>query len=209
MWGMTIPEYVDIIALGVGDTQTLIALDLGGKTGWAMWRGGEVTSGTIDLTKSKGKRFEGPGMKFVRFGRFLKKLPRADCISFEEVRRHRGVAAAHAYGGYLSHLTAFCDVQTPQIPYEGIGVGTIKKRATGNGSASKGMMIAACGALGINPVDDNEADALWLLVLMVEAESLEWPGGPVRVIPEKPKKKKKKKRRKGVRFSKRMEKPPV
>jgi hypothetical protein len=197
MRAMTSREFLEIISMAVGDSQTLIALDLGGKTGWAMWRDGVVTSGTIDLTKSKGKRFEGPGMKFVRFARFLKKFPHANCVSFEEVRRHRGVAAAHAYGGYLSHLTAFCDVQAPQIPYEGIAVGTIKKRATGNGSATKEMMIdACCGKLGIVPVDDNEADAAWILVLMVEAEGLEWPGGPVEQPPEKPKKKKRKKAKK-------------
>jgi hypothetical protein len=188
----------------------LIAIDLGGTTGWAMWKNGVVTSGSLNLTKSSGKRFEGPGMKFVRFGRFLKSLPPASCVAFEEIHHHRGIAAAHAYGGYLSHLTAFCDSQEPQIPYEGIGVGTIKKRATGNGSASKGMMIAACGALGITPADDNEADALWLLVLMVEAESLEWPGGPVRQPPEKKAKKTKKKRKKrGTRLRDRLEKRPA
>jgi hypothetical protein len=191
------PAFNDLFQAVTGESspvplaRTLVSLDLGGKTGWAMWRDGLVTSGSLDLTKGKGKRFEGPGMKFVRFTRFLGSLPTANCISFEEVRRHRGVAAAHAYGGYLSHLTAFCDVQRPQVPYEGIAVGTIKKRATGNGSATKDMMIdACCGKLGIIPKDDNEADALWILVLMVEAEGLEWPGGAVELPPEKKKTKK-------------------
>ena len=138
-------------------------------------------------------------MKFVRFARWLKSMPRPDVISFEEVRRHRGVAAAHAYGGYLSHLTAFCDVQDPQVPYEGVPVGTIKRRATGNGAATKELMIeAACAKLGAIPVDDNEADALWILVLMVEAEGLEWPGGPVDPPPLKAVKIKKKKARKNT-----------
>jgi len=191
----------DLIALATGagssttSTRTLLALDLGGKTGWAMWRDGEVTSGTLSLTKSRSKRFDGPGMKFVRFVRFLKSRPKVDIIGFEAVRRHRGVDAAHAYGGYLSHLTAFCDEQSPQIPYEGFGVGTIKKRATGNGSASKEMMIEACCAkLGIIPQDDNEADAAWLLVLLVEAEGLEWPGGDVEVPPVNAKKKRRKRK---------------
>lgn len=136
-------------------------------------------------------------MKFVRFSRWLKAQPSPTLVSFEEVRRHRGVAAAHAYGGYLSHLTAHLDVQEPQIPYEGVSVGTIKRRATGNGSASKEMMVDACCAkLGIIPEDDNEADALWILLLMVEAEGLEWPGGPVPQPPTKKKKKKKKRRKK-------------
>lgn len=181
-------------ATAAGPSKVLLAIDLGGTTGWAMWNDGDVTSGSIDLTRRRGKRFDGPGMKFVRFDRWLRTVPVPSLISFEEVRRHRGVDAAHAYGGYLSHLTAFCDVQDPQIPYEGFGVGAIKKRATGNGSASKEMMVdACCGTLGIIPADDNEADAAWLLVLMVEAEGLEWPGGPVAQPPEKEKPVKKKK----------------
>jgi hypothetical protein len=76
-------------------------------------------------------------------------------------------------------------------------VGTIKSRATGNGSAKKEMMIeACCGKLGIIPADDNEADAAWLLVLLVEAEGLEWPGGAVEAPPAKKKKKKKKRKKK-------------
>jgi len=179
------------------DDQVLLAIDLGGTTGWAMWRNGIVTSGSLPLTKSGNKRFEGPGMKFVRFKRWLKSLPRPSIIAFEKVHRHRGVAAAHAYGGYLSHLTAHCDSRNPQIPYEGIGVGEIKRRATGNGSASKDMMVdACCGKLGVVAADDNEADACWLLVLLVEAEGLEWPGGPVEAPPVKQKKKKKRKKKK-------------
>jgi len=44
-----------------------------------------------------------------------------------------------------------------------VPVGTIKKHATGRGNANKLMMITAMQALGHNPVDDNEADALALL----------------------------------------------
>ena len=196
----TSADFGGLFAAATGKTptsnpyRTLLAIDLGSTTGWAMWKNGEVSSGTIDLRKRRSKRFDGPGMKFVRFTRWLKSMPRPDVVAFEEIRRHLGVDAAHAYGGYLSHLTAHCDDQDPQIPYEGIGVGTIKKRATGNGAAAKPMMVdACCGKLGIIPADDNEADACWLLVLMVEAEGVNWPGGPVEAPPEKKKKKRKKK----------------
>jgi len=169
----------------VSRPKVLLAIDLGGTSGWAMWNNGTVSSGSISFTKAKGKRFEGPGMKFVRFSRWLRGIPTPDVIAFEAVRRHLGVDAAHAYGGYLSHLTAFCDSHNPQIPYEGLSVGTIKKRATGNGGATKEMMIDACAKLGVVPQDDNEADALWILLLMVEAEGLSWPGGPVAPLPAK------------------------
>jgi hypothetical protein len=45
----------------------------------------------------------------------------------------------------------------------GVPVGTIKRHATGNGNANKQAVIAAVRALGFDPADDNEADALALL----------------------------------------------
>jgi len=84
-----------------------------------------------------------------------------DAVFFEEIRRHAGVDAAHAYGGFMAHLTAWCEHH--EIPYQGVPVGTIKKHATGKGNVGKADMIAAMRARGFNPADDNEADALALL----------------------------------------------
>ena len=42
-------------------------------------------------------------------------------------------------------------------------VGTIKRHVTGKGNADKDAVIAAVRALGFDPADDNEADALALL----------------------------------------------
>lgn len=50
-----------------------------------------------------------------------------------------------------------------KIPYRGVPVGTIKHHVTGKGNADKEAVIAAVRALGFDPVDDNEADALALL----------------------------------------------
>lgn len=69
--------------------------------------------------------------------------------------------AAHAYGGFMAHLTAWCEHH--QIPYRGVPVGTIKKHATGKGNAGKDAVIAAVRAWGFDPADDNEADALAIL----------------------------------------------
>jgi Holliday junction resolvasome RuvABC endonuclease subunit len=80
---------------------------------------------------------------------------------FEEVRRHASTDASHVYGGFLGLLTAFAEHH--QIPYQGVPVGTIKKHATGKGNANKDAMVAAMRALGHQPADDNEADALALL----------------------------------------------
>ena len=50
-------------------------------------------------------------MQFLKFKKFLNHLAEAvnpELVTLEEVRRHLGVDAAHAYGGYLAHVTAFC-----------------------------------------------------------------------------------------------------
>jgi len=143
--------------------KTLLALDLGTTTGWAvLGHDGSITSGTESF---KPHRFEGGGMRFLRFKRWLTEIKQStegiDAVYFEEVRRHLGVDAAHAYGGFMAHLTAWCEHH--QIPYQGVPVGTIKKHATGKGNAGKDEMIAAMKALGHSPADDNEADALALL----------------------------------------------
>jgi Holliday junction resolvasome RuvABC endonuclease subunit len=104
-------------------------------------------------------------MRFLRFKRWLTEIKNSveglDAVYFEEVRRHVGVDAAHAYGGFMAHLTAWCEHH--QIPYQGVPVGTIKRHATGKGNADKHAMLTAMRALGYTPVDDNEADALALL----------------------------------------------
>ena len=84
-----------------------------------------------------------------------------NALYFEEVRRHVSTDAAHAYGGFLATLTAWCEHH--QVPYQGVPVGTIKKHATGKGNASKDDVLSAMRALGHAPADDNEADALALL----------------------------------------------
>lgn len=145
----------------------ILALDLGTKTGWALLSDMQITSGTIDF---KPRRFEGGGMRFLRFKQWLTELKNAtgdiDAVYFEEVRRHLGVDAAHIYGGLMATLTAWCEHHG--IAYQGVPVGTIKKSATGKGNAGKDEMIAAMKKAGHNPGDDNEADALALLYYVQE-----------------------------------------
>ncbi len=143
-----------------------LALDLGTNTGWAICRDGVTVSGTASF---KVGRYEGGGMRYLRFQQWLDEVTREgfiDSIWFEEVRRHAGTDAAHVYGGLLATLTAWCEHRG--IPYSGVPVGSIKKHATGKGNAPKEAMIAAAVARGFSPADDNEADALALLH-MVEA----------------------------------------
>ena len=148
--------------------RAVLALDLGTCTGWALQeRSGRICSGSQPF---RPQRYEGGGMRFLRFQRWLTELSQSatsaeqaliDQVVFEEVRRHAGVDAAHAYGGFLGLLGSFCEHH--RIPYQGVPVGTIKRFITGKGNASKEQVIAAVRGLGHSPVDDNEADALALL----------------------------------------------
>ena len=145
---------------------TLLALDLGTTTGFALRAPeGQIAHGFVSF---KTQRFEGGGMRYLRFRRWLTEMKATvaspqgiGAVYFEEIRRHLGVDAAHVYGGLLATLTAWCEHH--QIPYQGVPVGTIKRHATGRGNASKQEVIDAMRALGHAVTDDNEADALAIL----------------------------------------------
>ena len=150
---------------------TLLALDLGTTTGWALRnRHGLILSGSESF---RPQRFEGGGMRYLRFQRWLDAVllsePKPRRVVFEEVRRHAATDAAHVYGGFLGTLSACCEQFA--IPYQGVPVGTIKRHATGKGNASKAEIIAAMQALGHSPADDNEADALALLHWAIDQEA--------------------------------------
>ena len=141
---------------------TLLALDLGTTTGWALANGKEIRSGSVFF---KSNHFDSGDCRFTHFRRWLVNLKAAygeiDQIVYEAVRRHNGTIAGQTYGGFMATLKMFGDHH--RIPYEGVPVGTIKKFATGNGNASKEEVIKAMKQKGHQPLDDNEADALALL----------------------------------------------
>ena len=155
------------------NNKKILALDLGTKTGWAIKSQNQITSGTIEFKPS---RFEGGGMRYLRFQKWLEEINQLtggiDLVYFEEVRRHLGVDASHAYGGFLAYLTGWCEEKNPKIPYLGIPVKAIKKHITGNGNSKKEVVIEAVKKHGYNPKDDNEADALALLHLVMNEGGL-------------------------------------
>ena len=144
-----------------------MAVDLGTITGWATQVGGRVESGTVSFRPS---RYDGGGMRYLRFRAWLDDIathtPDLTAIHFEEVRRHIGTDAAHIYGGLLATLTSWCEQRG--IAYQGVPVGTIKKFIAGKGNADKQAVIQAVRARGHHPVDDNEADAIAILLWSIE-----------------------------------------
>jgi hypothetical protein len=156
------------VAAELASVPTMLALDLGTTTGWALRaHDGLIASGTVSFRPS---RYDGGGMRYLRFTNWLTELDQLSgpiaAIWYEEVRRHAGTDAAHVYGGLMATLTAWAELRG--VPYQGAPVGTVKKHATGSGNAGKPAMIAAAHARGFNPSDDNEADAIAILLWAIE-----------------------------------------
>jgi hypothetical protein len=143
---------------------SILALDLGSTTGWAVRTARcRILHGTAEFRPS---RYEGGGMRYLRFGKWLEQTLDVtggiDAVYFEEVRRHAGTDAAHVHGGLLATLTAWCEGHG--IPYQGVPIGTWKRHVCGKGNASKDEVIAAMRERGFEPSDDNEADAIAILL---------------------------------------------
>ena len=152
--------------------RAILALDLGTSTGWALRSAdGAIVSGTMSFRPS---RYEGGGMRYLRFRSWLNELARSagqiETVHFEEVRRHVSTDSSHVYGGFLAHLSSWCEAE--MVAYQGVPVGTWKRFVCGKGNADKQAVIEAVRARGFTPADDNEADALAILLW-----ALENPGG--------------------------------
>ena len=147
---------------------SILALDLGTKTGWShIGNDGLIASGVTEL---RNDRWQGGGMRFLRFRTWLDEIYRLtggfDQLFYEQVRRHAGTDASHLYGGWLAILSVWCEQHN--VPFQGVPVGTIKKFATGKGNANKAAMMVAARERGFSPADDNEADAIAILLWAIE-----------------------------------------
>ena len=144
---------------------TLLALDLGANLGFAIYKGEKFISGTKKLGTSKEKF----GARFHEFRTWLLKIiekHNIDAIYFERVHGHKGVEAAHCYGGFMYMLASVCFQRN--IPCNGLKVQEIKKFMTGKGNATKDEMIAAAKRKGFNPETDDEADAIAIMLLAIK-----------------------------------------
>lgn len=137
----------------------ILAIDLGNEFGWAIKQSVTIDSGWERLITGKCKT----GKKFQLFDYWTRELNNIELskIYYEDVRRHNGLYAARAYCGYLAVLQTYAYKRG--IECEGIGVGQIKKFWTGNGRATKEMMIKEANKRGFDVDNDNQADALALL----------------------------------------------
>lgn len=130
---------------------TLLFLDLATKTGW-------VTTNNNIVSGSGVKKFS----KLIDLEAFVLNV-KPDHIVFERVDFSKFLLAFAKHIKLRAILERYCELN-PHVTLTGIPVATIKKVCTGNGRAKKDEMMKFCkDVMGVDPKDDNEADAYALL----------------------------------------------
>jgi len=139
----------------------ILALDCGTKTGYATNLLNGEGSGVVDF---KPKARESGGMRFLRFASWLSEmfdLVKPDLVVYE-MPHNRGGSATEVLNGMVAIVQKEC--ASRGIEYTTVHSATLKKFATGSGRAGKEDMIhKAIEVFNKRILDDNEADALWLL----------------------------------------------
>mgnify|MGYP003627273725 CR=1 FL=1 len=137
----------------------ILALDVATKTGFCH----DEDSGVWDFSL---KRDESSGMRLIKFGSLLAYTlveKEIDLVVFERSagRHQNAVIVQSELHGVLKHTC-----ETLKVDYRAYSASEIKKFATGKGNAKKPEMIQACkDNYDINPIDDNEADAVHIYML--------------------------------------------
>ena len=136
----------------------ILALDIATTTGWKT----ETSSG---VWKLKQKKDDSTGMKLVRLKSYLKELIALEKIDIVVYERPAGMfkSAIITESELIGVVLLLCEELLLQCT--AYSATEIKKFATGKGNAKKQDMINKAVELGYNPVDDNEADAIFLYLL--------------------------------------------
>jgi hypothetical protein len=176
----------------------ILAIDLGTKTGWALFDNGVTTSGTWVLAKpSEVTELRSKDLDRCcdfRPSRLREHLTTVTCLSpldliiFEDVQFATSLLQVQLWSSLRSVLWMASDT----CKVKAVDVGTLKKFATGKGNADKEHMLEAALAKGKGfftrarvgnkdivlrlvdgiyrqpPVDDNEVDAWHLLQLALK-----------------------------------------
>ena len=135
----------------------ILSLDIATKTGWAT----NTSSGVWNLKVNKGESY---GMKLIRFKAKVKELIQLEDIELVVYEKPSGrfIRAVASVSEMVGVLIELCE--DLGVEYTSYTVSEIKKHATGKGNANKSMMInSAKEKFDIEIIDDNHADALWIL----------------------------------------------
>lgn len=148
----------------------VLGLDLGKKTGWAIYDGGVLESGAFDLS-GEPERLQVYRRWFALANDILCTNEDIDCIVFEDPRFNRGFS-------YIPGMTAMLTVLADEegIPIFPATVQEVKMHATGKGNASKDQMHKALVMRGFFGGDidwgEDAVDAAWAAIWMSETATV-------------------------------------
>jgi Holliday junction resolvasome RuvABC endonuclease subunit len=160
----SVPSDQDPFAPITRDTvdRGLLALDIATLTGFCT----HTASGVWNLTP---KKDESKGMRLIRFRAKLKEvceLEKIKLITFE-MPAIQGKFPNFVGMEMVGVMKLFC--AELDIDHKGYPPATLQKFATGKGKGNKPLMIQTCKEkYGVDPIDDNEADALHLYHLAIQ-----------------------------------------
>jgi Holliday junction resolvasome RuvABC endonuclease subunit len=162
------PERV-AIHLGTAMTRrprTIFALDLGATTGWAVLVDGEYRAGGS-------KKFDGSRLdRLRRFQAWLNTFVEGwepDAVVYERPFC-RGLGATRSLWGMAGVTEAVASSSAAVLD---VNLQTIKKWAGAKGRMSKDVTTEKCRSLGVEPRDDNHADAVCLAFYAAETMEIE------------------------------------
>jgi hypothetical protein len=118
---------------------------------------------------------------FFEWMQFALCTHKPDAVVYEDIKRSPGAAQAHSFGGYRAIMNLVC--QRAQIETVGVGVGEWKKHLCGKGYGNckkpkksdtfEYQPIVALRERGYHVTDDNEADAIGILLYALECGVVE------------------------------------
>lgn len=139
----------------------VLALDLATTTGFAFRDdSGDICSGTETFQVKRG---ESPGIRFLRFARWLAKMHTShhfDVVSFERPH-HRGGPSTEVLVGLATRAQEFAAEH--DLEHSTVETSTLKLWATGRGNAGKPDMVEAAQKWVPGVESDDEADAILVL----------------------------------------------
>lgn len=144
--------------------ETILAIDPGLETGWALHDPGHDPVVTVGMKYWRDKYADDNSDRWLRFSAWLYRAvtaSQADVLAFEDVV-HRGKNVLLGYGWKVLMLIA---AKQARIPVVTIAPRSLKKWATGSGSAEKCDMVARARELfpKVALATDDEADALLIM----------------------------------------------
>lgn len=159
------------------EMSSTLALDLGTNLGWALRSPAGVNSGTASFPK---RPKDHDGDRLLRFSQWLTQMKDrgVELVVYERAMGvYKNARASRLFPQFEAVLLLWCARHA--VPIKPVHQSTLKVQAAGSGKAEKHHIGAAVRALGYKPANDDEADALALLLTHTgELKATPWPKAP-------------------------------